>query len=234
VSLGKRIGRSPWLRAALCWLAACYIRLVWRSCRWQVLGSEIPARFWDQGKPFIVAFWHGRLLMMPVNWRRDKPVHILISQHRDGELISRTVAHFGVGTVRGSSRRGGARALRLMVKALQANEYVGITPDGPRGPRMRASEGLITVARLAQVPILPGTYAVSRRHVLGTWDGFVIAYPFSRGVVIWGEPISVPEAADAAALEAARLEVETALNRLTAEADALCGHPAMVPGDARA
>ena len=222
------------MRAALCWLAACYIRLVWRSCRWQVLGSEIPARFWDQGKPFIVAFWHGRLLMMPVNWRRDKPVHILISQHRDGELISRTVAHFGVGTVRGSSRRGGARALRLMVKALQANEYVGITPDGPRGPRMRASEGLITVARLAQVPILPGTYAVSRRHVLGTWDGFVIAYPFSRGVVIWGEPISVPEAADAAALEAARLDVETALNRLTAEADALCGHPAMVPGDARA
>src|SRR5690606_21668476 len=130
-------------------------------------------RFCREGKPFIIAFWHGRLLILPAMWPTTAKLSILISMHRDGELIARSIGHFGHGTVRGSAAkpgsskdRGGAAALRGMLKALKAGEYVGITPDGPRGPRMRATEGIVTVARVAGVPIIPCSYSARTRRVL--------------------------------------------------------------------
>ncbi|MDP6403631.1 MAG: DUF374 domain-containing protein, partial [Alphaproteobacteria bacterium] len=128
--LDKRLLANPRVRAVLCFVAAGYMRLVYRCSRWQTFGGEIPAAFWQRREPFIVAFWHGRLLLAPFGWRRDVPVRMLISQHRDGELIARTIGHFGFQTVRGSSRRQGSQALRTMVKALQDGSCIGITPDG--------------------------------------------------------------------------------------------------------
>ena len=157
----------------------------------------------------------------------------MISHHRDGEFITRTAARFGVNAVRGSTSRGGAAALRAMLKVLKRGEFVGITPDGPRGPRMRAQMGAIVLAQMAGVPIMPATYAVSRRRVAGSWDRFIIALPFSRGVYLWGEPVSVPRDADADLLEAKRLELENELNRLCDEADRMVGvtpvEPAPLP-----
>ncbi len=222
----KRILGSDAVRRVLCWLGAQYIRFVYATGRWTVLRGDIPRAFWDRGEPFILCFWHGRLLMMPYCWNRRVDIHMLISQHRDGQIIARTVGHFGIRTIAGSSRRGGAGALRAMLKVLQAGECVGITPDGPRGPRMRASDGIVSVARLAGVPIVPATFAVDRRHVLGSWDRFVVAWPFARGVLAWGEPIHVTRDAD---VEAARARVEEALNVLTAEADALVGAAPVEP-----
>lgn len=225
----KRILGSDAVRRVLCWLGAQYIRLVHATGRWSVVRGDIPQALWERGEPFILCFWHGRLLMMPYCWNRRVAIHMLISQHRDGLIIARTVGHFGIRTIAGSSKRGGAGALRAMLKALQAGECVGITPDGPRGPRMRASEGIVSVARLAGVPIVPATFAVDRRHVLGSWDRFVVALPFARGVLAWGEPIRVPRDAEEADVEAARARVEDALNALTAEADALMGAAAIEP-----
>lgn len=219
------------LRGLFCWLVAQYIRLVWVTGHWRVIGGEYPGHFWREGRPFIGAFWHGRILMMPCAWQTSRHMNMLISQHRDGELIANTIAHFGLGSVRGSSRRGGAQALRSMLRALRAGEYVGITPDGPHGPRMRAADGIVTVARIAGLPILPATFGVSRRKLLGSWDRFVIALPFSRGVIIWGTPIEIPAQADEAVLEQVRLQVEGALNRITEEADRLCDQ-SPVPPDA--
>jgi lysophospholipid acyltransferase (LPLAT)-like uncharacterized protein len=227
--LVKRVLRHEGLRRGLCWLGAQYIRLVHATCRWEVIGGDIPERRWQDGKPFILAFWHGRLLMMPYVWRRDRAIHMLISHHRDGRLIADTVKHFGIETVSGSTNRGGTAALRGMLKALKAGESVGITPDGPRGPRQRVSGGIVDVARLAGVPVIPASYAVQRRRLLGTWDRFVLALPFSKGVFVWGRPIEVPRDASAAALEALREEVELRLNALTAAADARMGHPALEP-----
>ncbi len=111
-----------------------------------------------------------------------------------------------------------------------------MTPDGPRGPRMRAGDGAVTVARLSGAPIIPATYGISRRRVLGTWDRFIFALPFGRGGLLWGDPIHVDRGADADALEAARRQVEDGLNAITAEADRLCGctpvEPASVAGEA--
>ena len=219
----KAILRRDWIKAALCAVLAGYIRLVHVTSRWQVQGGEIPARLWDEGRPFIIAFWHGRLLLMPYCWRKGMPISMLISHHPDGRFISHTIRHFAIDTIVGSSSRGGGAALRALMKSLNAGFSVGITPDGPRGPRMRASLGIVQTARLAGVPILPCSYAVTRRRVLSSWDRFILAWPFSRGLIVWGEPITVAREASDAAIEAARQSLEDRLNTITAAADRFCG-----------
>lgn len=232
MSWAKRIGKSERLRGLLCWLGSLYIRLVYATGRWEVVNGGHARERWDRGEPFILAFWHGRILMMPRSWRAGVPIHMLISQHRDGQLIARTVAHFGIRTVQGSTTRGGSAALRAMLKFLKAGECVGITPDGPKGPRMRASDGIVAVARLSGVPILPATFATSRRKLLRSWDRFAVALPFSSGVFVWGDPIAVPKEAGEAEMEAARRAVEDSLNAITIEADRLMGQTAPEPAPA--
>jgi lysophospholipid acyltransferase (LPLAT)-like uncharacterized protein len=156
-------------------------------------------------------------------------MNILISRHRDGRVIARALRHFGVGTIEGSTSRGGGRALRNLLRALKEGQYIGVTPDGPRGPRMRASAGVIQVARLADAPILPTSYAASRRRVLGSWDRFVLALPFTRGVIRVGDLIPPPQSGDDADIEASRLLLENSLNELTATLDAHFGHAPISP-----
>ncbi len=240
MGLLKRIGRSAPVRAAACFLAAAYIRFVHATSSWTVVNGETPRRFWDAKRPFILAFWHGRILMMPYCWPRDRRMNMLISRHRDGGLIADTIAWFGLGVVRGSTARpgrerdkGAQAALMEMIRKLKGGDYVGITPDGPRGPRMRASEGVVAVARLAGVPVIACSYATRRRRVLSSWDRFTVALPFTRGVFVWGEPIEVAAGARGEALDAARLRVEESLNAVTREADRIAGHdPAAIAPEA--
>ncbi len=229
MSLVKRLTRSDSVRAALCWLGSLYIRLVRNTGSWSVEGAGIPAGFWDKGEPFILAFWHGRIMMMPYCWPRKKTIRMLISQHRDGQFIARTVAHFGIYTVAGSSSKGGSAALRSMLRSLKQGECVGITPDGPRGPRMRASDGIVHVARMSGVPVIPCGFSARRRKVLGSWDRFTVASPFSTGVFVWGEPVRVPANATPEQLEEARLAIEAGLTHVTQSADRAMGHVPVEP-----
>jgi lysophospholipid acyltransferase (LPLAT)-like uncharacterized protein len=176
------------------------------------------------GRSFILAFWHGRLLMIPMAWQRLAPMHMLISTHPDGQIIADAVTYFGVDSIAGSTKRGGSAALRNMLKQLREGGCVGITPDGPRGPAMSASLGIVNVARLARVPILPITYATSRRRVLATWDHFHLPWPFGRGVYLWGEPIEIPAELDEAGMEQARRLVEGKMVEMVREADNRVGH----------
>ena len=98
----KKLLRSDWARAQLCRLGAWYIRLVWVSGRWTVTGDEVPRRLWRAGQPFILCFWHGRLLMMPYCWRTEATIKVLVSHHRDGQITARTVGHFGIEAFAGS------------------------------------------------------------------------------------------------------------------------------------
>jgi hypothetical protein len=225
----KRFLRAPRVTAALCWLIAQYIRLVHATSRFEVVGGEIPAAYWNSGRPFILAFWHGRLLMAPIAWRPGASMNMLISAHGDGRIIADAIRHFDLGTITGSSSKGGTGALRAMLKALAAGQNVGVTPDGPRGPAMRASPGIVAAARLSGAAILPLSYATSNRRVLGSWDRFHLALPFSRGVFVWGEPLTVPRDADEPAIEAARRRLERRLNDITDAADRYCGNPPVIP-----
>ena len=234
MGLAKRIGKSEGLRGLLCWLGSLYIRFVYVTSRWQVINGQHAAELWDTDQPFILAFWHGRILMMPKSWRAPVPIHMLISQHRDGQLIARTVSHFGIETVAGSTTRGGSAALRAMLKALKSGQCVGITPDGPKGPRMRASSGIVNLAKLAGVPILPATFSTSRRKLLRSWDRFAVALPFSRGVFVWGDPITITRHARDADLDSARLLVEASLNAITRDADSRLGLDTPQPDESEA
>jgi lysophospholipid acyltransferase (LPLAT)-like uncharacterized protein len=225
----RRFVRSNRLRRLLCYSIHLYIRLVYWTGRWDVEGAEHPRRLREAGKPFILAFWHGRLMMIPMAWQRLAPIHMLISAHRDGRIIADAVAHFGVQTVTGSTRRGGSAALRTMVRTLAAGDCIGITPDGPAGPAMIASAGIVNVARLARVPIVPVTFAASRRRHMPSWDRMQIALPFSRGAFIWGEPIEIGTDLDEAGVERARRLVEQRMQDMVAEAEARVGHSLALP-----
>ena len=233
MALGKRVARSRIGRAVLVWLYARFASLVFVTTRWQIRGREDAEALLREGRPFICAFWHGRLMLAPHGWQAEPTIHVMISRHRDGENIARAVRHLGVAAIRGSTARGGTAALRTSLRVLKDGGYIAISPDGPRGPRMRVQPGIIGLARLSGAPIVPITFAVSQRAVANSWDRFVIALPFGRGVYLWGPPLYVAADADKAALEEARLTLEERLNALTAEADRMVGTEPIEPaGDA--
>jgi lysophospholipid acyltransferase (LPLAT)-like uncharacterized protein len=236
-SLYKRILRSRPVTRLAADAISVYIRLVYLTSRWETRGIEHPAAFWNSGRAFVGAFWHGRLLMMPLCWPPSQPMHVLSSYHGDGELIARAMDRFHLQTVRGStakdgrSDKGGRAALRTILRLLKRGESVTFTPDGPRGPRMRASIGIVAAARLAGVPVMPVTYAVKRRRLADSWDRFIIPSPFNRGLYLWGAPIEVSDPAEP--LEQAALRVEVALTALSDEADRLCGQTPVPPAERR-
>jgi lysophospholipid acyltransferase (LPLAT)-like uncharacterized protein len=226
----KRVLRADWVRRRLCWLIHLYVRFVFWTSRWTVEGADIPLRLRAAGKPFVLAFWHGRLLMIPMAWQQLAPMHMLISGHRDGRIIADAVRYFGIDSIAGSSNQGGSAALRAMVRHVRAGDCVGITPDGPNGPAMHATNGLVAAAKLTQAPIIAITYATSRRRILATWDRFHLPLPGSHGVYLWGEPIWVPADLDEAGIETWRRDIEQRMVAQTAEADRRVGREATAPG----
>jgi lysophospholipid acyltransferase (LPLAT)-like uncharacterized protein len=167
------------------------------------------------------------MMLLPMAWRRMAPVHMLISPHRDGRLIAGTIRYFGIQSIAGSTGGGGTSALRAMLRRLGEGECVAI---GPRGPAMTASAGIVNLARLSGAPILPVTYASSRRRLLATWDRYHLALPFGRGVILWGEPIEIAADLDAQGIEEARRLVEIQMTKTVREADRLVGHGAEPAG----
>ena len=132
-------------------------------------------------KPFIMACWHGELLMIPYAYRhyKKKPnVKLLISEHFDGNLIAKTLGFFEFGTIRGSTTRGGVKALIQSIKELKNGSDIGITPDGPRGPRHNVSDGIVVMAQKADVKIVLVSIKPTSFWQLKSWDKFIIPKPF--------------------------------------------------------
>ena len=195
------------------------IQLLRRTMRWRTEGGEHVSRIFAQGQRAILTFWHAQQLMMPLAIPGLK-AHILISQHRDGELICRIVARFGLDAVRGSSTRGGAEAFRRLVRLGRSGGNLVLTPDGPKGPRQVAKVGVVQLARATGLPIVPMAFGCSKKKLFASWDRFIMPHPFSQGIFLIGSPLSVPPEASADDLERLRRELEETLNRMTIEADA--------------
>lgn len=225
----KKALRSDTGRRILSAIGAGYVRLVHGTTRWTTVGRETPERYWAEGRPMIGCFWHNRMLLMPFIWPSDRPISMLISKHGDGRLISDIIGRLGIDTIAGSTSRGGADALRTMISTLEAGVSVAVTPDGPRGPRMHAAAGAVQAARLAGVPLVPVSLATSRRKALGSWDRFLVCWPFGKGVFVWGNAIEIASDAGEAEVEAARSALEAELNRVSAEADRLVGQTPIEP-----
>ncbi|MCX8118807.1 MAG: lysophospholipid acyltransferase family protein [Desulfobacterota bacterium] len=217
MSKKKRIKKRlvEWLGPPLAYWA---IRLLGWTMRFEVVNPHIQSTLVEKGIPFIAAFWHDRLLMMPLGYR-GKRLSFLVSPHRDGQIIGRSLKKFGFQPIYGSSHKGGAKALWEMVRAIQSGSDVAIVPDGPRGPRHQLQVGVIELARRTGRPILPISFNASKKKVFKTWDRFLLPFPFSKGVFVWGEPIYVESKGDRDYLESMRRLVERRLNELTEEAD---------------
>ncbi len=141
------------------------IQMLRRTMTWQTEGGEHVSRFFAQQKQVILAFWHAQQLMMPLAIP-GLEAHVLISQHRDGELIRRIVARFGLDAVRGSSTRGGAEAFRQLIRIGRSGGNLVITPDGPKGPRQVAKVGVVQLARATGLPIIPMAFGCSKKNSL--------------------------------------------------------------------
>lgn len=237
----KQSAFARWGQNILAALGAAWIRFTYASGRYEHLNEDGARAHWDAGTPFIGTFWHNRLFLIVKGWRSNGKVYTLISRHGDGQLITDVMGHMGVDVVRGSAAsmgkkrkdRGGSAAFREMVSVLSDGATMSLTPDGPKGPRYRVKDGAVMLAKLSGAPILPVTYSAKNAIVLDSWDRFMVPLPFSKGVVLWGKPISVPADADEAVLEQKRLEVEEEMIRITAEADRMMGREPIEPGEVR-
>ena len=225
----------PWVRHLLAGLIAGYIRLIDRTGRWQVAFPPATADLIREGRPFIGAFWHGRLLMIYPAWRRllaelgesqRRQPYVISSAHGDGQLIQLATNRFGLKTLWGSSRRGGAKVLREAQRVLSEGDIVVMTPDGPRGPRMRAQPGIAYLAASANVPIVPITFATQRQRTLGSWDRFMLVWPFASGILAFGEPVAAMEGGDT---ESQRLRIEERMIAFANEIDRMQGLEPLEP-----
>ena len=202
------------------YLISLFVKSLGRTIGFSRRGFDEVESRWKQKLPSIFALWHQRLLMMPLAYK-GHGLYVLISNHRDGELIARAVSRLGVRSIRGSGTRGGSAGFRLMLQTLRAGGDVAITLDGPRGPKWKAHKGAIVLAKAAGVPIFPATYACSRRKEFNSWDNFIIPAPFSRGVFVFGDPLDVPADADEQTVETLRQALETRLIEITHQAEEL-------------
>ena len=225
----KKLLKSDLAISAISWLTAAYILLVYKTTRWQIVNAELPTQMVRDGKPFVAAFWHGRLLMLAPLLPKEGHFNVMISQHGDGELIARSVKHLGIDSVRGSSSKGGASAVKELLRVIKNNQVAMITPDGPRGPRMHAQDGVVAIAAMAGVPVIPLSFSTTRMRLLKSWDRFAFAKPFAKGVLIWGDPIEVSRRDIDGSHKQSKLEIEEALTFVTQESDRLCGNIPVEP-----
>ncbi len=197
----RALSRGRRLRlAAAAWLGALVVRGL--GATWRVrLDGHLPGP-----GPVVLALWHGELL--PLLWgMRGRGYAPLISTHADGEVIARIVKSLGFVPIRGSSSRGGARALIEATRRLSEGVTVAFTTDGPRGPRRRSAPGAAAAAARGGVPLVPLGAAVDRAWRLRSWDRFVIPKPFARVVVRIGAPVAAEDGAGTARLDEALLAI---------------------------
>ncbi|NQU10521.1 lysophospholipid acyltransferase family protein [bacterium] len=201
------------------WFVRILVTLIGVTLRYRVDDPPgLLAR--PQSGPLIFAFWHNRIFLMPhlfrKYWRRRgrARVAVLVSRSKDGSLLAGVLAAFRLRCVRGSTSRGGTEALRELTRLVEAGYDVGITPDGPRGPRYAVQPGVVNLAQLTGVPIVPVSYDVSWKYTFHSWDAFQLPLPFGRCRVRVGVPLVVPRDADSALVEHKRLELERDLRSL--------------------
>lgn len=172
------------------WLIRIYLKLI----RIEVQTSKEVLKKLEKNIPFCIAFWHGELLLQPYAFNKfckDKSVYVLISQHFDGEIISKTMEYFNIHSLRGSSSKGGIRALLNAIKTINANNLVAITPDGPKGPYHSIADGIILLAQKSQTKIVISRIICANAWTFPSWDKFKIPKPFSKITFIIKEPVSV-------------------------------------------
>ncbi len=218
-----RASASKRLQARLISIAGYrLIQLLGTTLRWKTDGLEHFDAIVRGGHQPIMAFWHGRILPATYYYR-GRGIVVITSENFDGEWIAGIIERFGYGTARGSTSRGGRRALLQMTRTLEAGKPAGFTIDGPRGPARVAQPGAVWLSKATGHPVLPFHLEADRHWTLNSWDRTQIPKPFSTVALAMGEPFHVPPDVDETGVERARLELEARLGKLETRAREMLG-----------
>ncbi len=191
MSFKKKLFKFSITQKFLAFLGYIYILFVGITSKIEIDNDSFSKKMWNEDKPFILAFWHGHLMMIGYVWKSNAVLNMLASSHSDGRFGAYIAGHFNLKNISIISKNK-SPSLRQIFKILNNRNYLGVTPDGPRGPNRKVSEGIIKIAIHSQVPIIPLGFASSKNRKLKSWDSFLITYPFSKCRFVWGEPIIIP------------------------------------------
>jgi len=181
------------------------------TTRVERVNEENYLRFREAGQPIMFVFWHGQLLPL-IHYHRQEGIVVLVSEHDDGEYVTRVIRRNGFGTVRGSSTRGGGKGLKRLVRAARQGRDLAVTPDGPTGPPGVFKPGALAAAQMAGLPVVPISVTASAGWRFRSWDGFLVPRPLSSIRVEYLEPRMIPRDADRADLERLANEIGSAMN----------------------
>jgi len=169
-------------------IASVLIRILYFLNRIEYIGEEYPHACWQREEQIILPYWHEQTMLMVFAYRGPK-ANVLISESKDGELLTRTMRFFNIQAVRGSSSRGGRAAFRSLVALGKEQVDIVLTPDGPRGPRRKMKDGVVQLARLTGRAVIPMAFSCSRGFRFSSWDRFLFPLPFGRAVYAFGTPL---------------------------------------------
>ena len=192
MKIKKKLKKNFFVQNILACFAILYILIVRLTSKIRIENNNYPKEYWESNKPFILAFWHSQLMMISFSWSYKKRINILASGHSDGRFGSLVGNFFKLNNIQ-TSEKNKSTSLRRIFSLLKSQHYIGITPDGPRGPKEKVSEGIIKIAKNSKVPIIPIGFWSSRHIVLKSWDSFLITLPFSKCNFVWGEAIKIPD-----------------------------------------
>ena len=205
-------------------IGSIYVLTVYKTSKVNLKNRKKIENLLERNESFIYSFWHDQLLMCPLTWQSNSNIKVLISKHRDGDIIAQLISNLGFEAIRGSTHKtnkiknkGGLLSARKMIKSLKNGISIGISPDGPKGPRHKVSEGILSISRLSKSVILPVGIGFKKKWVLNTWDKFIIPKPFNEITVIWGDPI--PAITNEKNNPQFKTKLESKMNNLTAQAN---------------
>ncbi len=211
-----------------------YVRLVLLTSRKVVTNAHYMDEVNAKRQNFIYSVWHSRILLSQFLLKPFYPkqtMNALISSHGDGDLLAKFMAKSKITGIRGSSNVGAVKALVQVIRKLKSGENLSITPDGPRGPRMRISSAVVEIAQRTGAAIIAVSYSTSRAKFLNSWDRFQFPLPFGRIELIFAQPIYVPRESSKQDLERIKKQLEGVMNDITWQADEACGHEKILPAD---
>ena len=211
MSFKKKLFKFSFTQKFLAYLGYLYILFVGITSKIEIINEEFSNKKLKEKKPFILAFWHGQLMMIGYVWKSKAILNMLASSHSDGRFGAYIAGHFNLKNI-AIEAKNKSPSLRKIFKILNNGDYLGVTPDGPRGPNQKVSEGIIKIAINSKVPILPLGFASSKNFKLKSWDSFLITYPFSKCKFIWGDPIIIPSTTKDNEIEKYKLFLQEKIN----------------------
>ena len=222
MNIKKRLVKNFLIQNILGLIASIYIYIVSITSNINYENSSIPEHYWKNNKSFILAFWHNQLMMISFSWKAKKKLNILASGHSDGRFGSIIGSYFKLKNIPKSSKNSSI-ALKNIFKLIKKNEYIGITPDGPRGPNQKVSSGIIKLASLLQIPIIACGFWSSKNFQLKSWDKFLITLPFSKCYFFWSDPIYIERKIDNKTILKMNKKLENLINENIEKAKEMTG-----------